>query len=87
MAAALLKQRVLAPVATIGCWICEVLRPVDLNGELEFGGIQVDFHLAPTVEGERKFCIEPEQTGGFRQGFEALEKECFAGTAGPSPFL
>ena len=72
MAAAFLKQGVLAPVTAVGGRIGEVLRAVDLDGELEIGAKQVDLHFALAVERDREFGIEPEQAGGFRQGFEAV---------------
>ena len=64
-AAVLLEQGVLAPVAAIGGRIGEVLWPVNLDGEFEWGTKQVGFEFAPTIEGDRQFGVQLEQAGCF----------------------
>ena len=57
VAAVFLEQSVLATVAAIGGGVGEVLRAVDLDGELEPGAEQIYLHLAPVVEGDRQFAM------------------------------
>src|SRR5947209_9171822 len=42
---------------------------------------QVHFHSAPTIEGNRQFCIEPESSGRLRQGLQSAIEECFRCTS------
>ena len=64
-AAVLLEQRILATVAAVGGGIGQVLRAVDLDGDLQLRAEQVDLDLAPAIEGKRQLGIEAEESGGF----------------------
>jgi len=80
--AVLLEERVFAAVAAVCGGVAEVLGAVDLDGEAEGGGVEVDFHFTPVVEGDGELGVELEEASGIREGFKAAEKEGLGCAAG-----
>ncbi len=70
MKAVLLEENVLAPITPVSVRILEMLAAVQLNRYACICVEEVNFHSAPTIKGNRQFCIEPESSGGCRQCFQ-----------------
>jgi hypothetical protein len=69
----LLQRNVLAPIATIGILVAEVLRTLELDRDPAIGPPQVYVPLPLAVKGNRQLGVEVEQPCGVGERFA-----CFA---------
>jgi hypothetical protein len=76
-----LQQNVFAPIAPIGFRVGQMLTTVKFDGNARPVAKQVDFHVPPTVKGNRQLGVEAEEPPRLRERFKPSEKECLGGTA------
>ena len=81
-AAVFLQKSVFPAVTAVGLRVRQVLWPVQFDGHLRFGAMQINLHLSFCIKRDWQPRIQAESTGGVRQRFQPPVKKGLARASG-----
>jgi hypothetical protein len=71
--AVLLEQSVFSSIPAVGIWIGEMLCTIQFDGDARVRTQQINLHLAPPIENDRKLNVQAESARGSRQCLQPAE--------------